>query len=186
MLELDETDWHILKVLRIDGRTPFREIARQVGVTEGTVRNRVNVLTESGSIRIIAVADPISLGVPVLASTYLRIQPAALNEFCDRIQASPLVCYLGVGLGQRNVIVESMHPDIHSLFDFTQRFFHQSEVMEYDTVQVIDIRKTVWDWNTVNPEFQSQRAHQSQRPQIRPTQKAAHLTPVPRIDGGMK
>ncbi len=158
--KLNDLDWQILKFLRSDGRTPFREIARQVGVTEGTVRNRVGALTDSGSIRIIAVADPISLGVPLLASSYARIQPTALEAVCQRLEASPLVCYLGVGLGQHNIIVESMHPDVYSLFEFTQSFFHQPEVLDYETVQVIHIRKTVWDWNTVSPAFQAQRAQQ--------------------------
>ncbi|GMA14355.1 Lrp/AsnC family transcriptional regulator [Deinococcus metallilatus] len=158
MLELDDLDWQILKFLRADGRTPFREIARQVGVTEGTVRNRVNALTDSGSVRIIAVADPISLGVPILATTYARIRPADLEAFCRKMEAAPEVCYLGTGLGQKNVVVESMHPDLPGLFDFTQAHLHQPEVLEYDTVQVLHIRKTVWDWDTVNPAQQRERA----------------------------
>ncbi|GHF42742.1 Lrp/AsnC family transcriptional regulator for asnA, asnC and gidA [Deinococcus metalli] len=156
MLSLDDLDWKILRFLRADGRTSFREIARQVGVTEGTVRNRVNALTDSGSVRIIAVADPISLGVPILATTYARIRPDALERFCTRMEEASEVCYLGVGLGQKNVVVESMHQDLRGLFDFTQRYLNHPDVHEYDTVQVINIRKTVWDWETVNPSAQPQ------------------------------
>lgn len=151
MQPLDDLDWQILTFLRADGRTSFREIARQVGVTEGTVRNRVNALTDSGTVRIIAVADPISLGVPILATTYARIRPAQLEAFCQKLEAASEVCYLGVGLGQKNVVVESMHQDLKGLFDFTQRYLNQPDVHEYETVQVINIRKTVWDWETVNP-----------------------------------
>ena len=120
-------------------------------MAEGTIRNRVNGLTESGFIRIIAVANPISLGVPILATTYARIRPDRVEWFCDLIEQHPRVIYLGVGVGHKNVVFESTHADLRDLYSFTQSCLHIPEVQEYDTVQVLDIRKSVWDWSTLNP-----------------------------------
>ncbi|WP_256391731.1 Lrp/AsnC family transcriptional regulator [Natronoarchaeum rubrum] len=47
---MDELDQQILDVLRRDARTPYTEIAEQVGTSEGTVRNRVERMTEDGVI----------------------------------------------------------------------------------------------------------------------------------------
>ena len=47
---MDDLDRHILNVLRRDSRTPYTEIADQVGTSEGTVRNRVEQLIEDGTI----------------------------------------------------------------------------------------------------------------------------------------
>ena len=47
---MDDLDRRILSILRRDARTPYTEIADRVGTSEGTVRNRVERLTEEGII----------------------------------------------------------------------------------------------------------------------------------------
>ena len=47
---MDELDREILTILRRDARTPYTEIAEQVGTSEGTVRNRVEGMVEDGVI----------------------------------------------------------------------------------------------------------------------------------------
>ncbi|MCI0867571.1 MAG: AsnC family protein, partial [Chloroflexi bacterium] len=41
---MDELDQRIMSLLQIDGRIPNAEIARKLGVSEGTVRRRVGRL----------------------------------------------------------------------------------------------------------------------------------------------
>jgi DNA-binding Lrp family transcriptional regulator len=48
--DMDELDRQILGVLRRDSRTPYTEIADEVGTSEGTVRNRVERMNEEGVI----------------------------------------------------------------------------------------------------------------------------------------
>ena len=47
---MDDLDRQILDILRRDARTPYTEIAARVGTSEGTVRNRVDRLTNDGII----------------------------------------------------------------------------------------------------------------------------------------
>jgi len=47
---MDDLDRQILDVLRRDSRTPYTEIADRIGVSEGTVRNRVERLQADGTI----------------------------------------------------------------------------------------------------------------------------------------
>lgn len=51
MIGVDSLDRSILSVLRDSSRSPFVEIAKQVGVTERTVRTRMRRLEEEGIIR---------------------------------------------------------------------------------------------------------------------------------------
>jgi DNA-binding Lrp family transcriptional regulator len=53
---MDDLDREILGLLRRDARTPYTEIAAQVGTSEGTVRNRVERLVEDGVIERFTVA----------------------------------------------------------------------------------------------------------------------------------
>ncbi len=53
---MDSLDRDILDILRRDARTPYTEIAEQVGTSEGTVRNRVDRLVNEGVIERFTVA----------------------------------------------------------------------------------------------------------------------------------
>ena len=48
---IDNLDKKIIELLKKDSRCPFVEIANQLGVSEGTVRSRVNKMSEEGIIR---------------------------------------------------------------------------------------------------------------------------------------
>lgn len=48
---MDETDERLISLLREDARTPNVQLARELGITEGTVRARVKRLMEDGTIR---------------------------------------------------------------------------------------------------------------------------------------
>jgi len=82
---LDETDRAIIRLLQHDGRLPYREIARQLGVAEGTVRLRANRLTRSGALTIVAIADPFRLGYRVLAFSLLNLLRARQQSIIDAL-----------------------------------------------------------------------------------------------------
>lgn len=47
---MDDLDRDIIEILRRDARTPYTEIANDLGISEGTVRNRVDRLVDDGVI----------------------------------------------------------------------------------------------------------------------------------------
>ena len=53
---MDDLDRQILDTLRRDARTPYTEIADQLGVSEGTVRNRVDRMLDDGVIERFTIA----------------------------------------------------------------------------------------------------------------------------------
>lgn len=48
---VDETDSVIISLLKANGRMPFVDIAKEIGLTEGAVRARILKLTKNGTIR---------------------------------------------------------------------------------------------------------------------------------------
>jgi Lrp/AsnC family transcriptional regulator for asnA, asnC and gidA len=57
-MNIDKIDWDIIRVLEKNGRTPNNEIAKAVGVSEGTVRNRIRKLTGNKFLRIKGLTNP--------------------------------------------------------------------------------------------------------------------------------
>lgn len=153
--QLDNTDRKIVDFLREDGRMPYREIARRLQVSESMVRKRVNRLLDEGWMRILAISDPLQLGVPILATTYLQVTPKAVEEVTDSIARSEAVRYVAIGIGAHNVVIESLHADNAELHEFIQRELGLEGIISSETVQVVKIKKSVWDWeirSTFQPE----------------------------------
>lgn len=79
---MDDTDEEILSILEEDGRASFTDIADRVGVSEGTVRNRVEKLQETGVIENFTININQDRGI----AAFISITVSTDREF-DRIIA---------------------------------------------------------------------------------------------------
>ena len=61
-VQLDAVSKAIIEQLQTDGRRSYAEIGKAVGLSEAAVRQRVQKLTESGVMQVVAVTDPMQLG----------------------------------------------------------------------------------------------------------------------------
>jgi Lrp/AsnC family transcriptional regulator for asnA, asnC and gidA len=160
--QLDEHDQKIVDMLRIDGRVPYREVARRLGISEGTVRKRVGKLLEAGWLRILAVSDPLKLGVPILATTYAQVSPQYLEYVTDQLAACGAVRYVAVCVGSNNLVVESLHASNAELHDFIQQRLGVEGIVSSETMQVVKIKKSIWDWQL--PATVTRRDNKRKRP----------------------
>jgi Lrp/AsnC family transcriptional regulator for asnA, asnC and gidA len=144
--QLDPTDRRIVDLLREDGRMPYREIARKLDVSESMVRKRVGRLLDMNWMKIQAISDPLQLGVPMVATTYARVRPADVEEVTDRIARHPAARYVALGIGSYNLVVESLHAGAEDLHDFLTRELGRPGIVASETIQVVKIKKSVWDW----------------------------------------
>ena len=75
-LELDDVDRHILNLLQDDARRSFKEIAKEVKVSEATVFVRVKKLMKNSVIKSYkAIVDPKQVGKGTLAFVMLKANP---------------------------------------------------------------------------------------------------------------
>jgi DNA-binding Lrp family transcriptional regulator len=78
---MDDLDRRILSILRRDARTPYTEIADRVGTSEGTVRNRVERLTEEGIIERFTVTTRTgNVKAMIEISVEMNVNTAAVGE----------------------------------------------------------------------------------------------------------
>ncbi|MFC5280134.1 Lrp/AsnC family transcriptional regulator [Halorubrum rubrum] len=78
---MDDLDRRILSILRRDARTPYTEIADRVGTSEGTVRNRVDRLTEEGIIERFTVTTRTgNVKAMIEISVEMNVDTAAVGE----------------------------------------------------------------------------------------------------------
>lgn len=90
--DLDAVDLQLVELLQKDSSMSFVDIADNLGVTEGTVRNRVRKLRRIGVIRRFTVSvDPLALGQSVVAFVLLNAVNGRLNEVAKKLSSMDAV-----------------------------------------------------------------------------------------------
>ena len=93
LYQLDDIDRSILSALLQDARTPFLEISRQLGVSGGTIHQRVDKLKEAGVIEGSTLTinhEKIGLGVTVLLGVHVH-SARMVNEVVVGLKQLPEV-----------------------------------------------------------------------------------------------
>jgi len=133
---MDDLDRDILAILRRDARTPYTEIAEEVGTSEGTVRNRVDrlddddvierftVSTRTGNVRAM-----IEVGVDVDVTT------ARLTDTFARWEAVDFVWQVS---GDEDIVVVVDVADTAALNDLITRARDLDEVVSTKTRLILD------------------------------------------------
>ena len=139
---LDELDSGIVRALQEDGRRPYRQIARALGVSEGTVRGRARRLMASGALRVIAVADPFQLGYRVLAFVLLRVTPGEQARVIETLGSWDEVTYVSACAGRIDVYIQVVCRDADHLWDLlSARIPGIGGVLETETFMELKMHK---------------------------------------------
>jgi Lrp/AsnC family transcriptional regulator for asnA, asnC and gidA len=115
---MDKIDQEIIALLQKDGRMPFTDIARALGISEGTVRNRVSRLTQDQTIQIVGMIDPNQLGFEAPAMIGVSVQPPLLEKVAATVAAFAEVSYLIMVSGEFDLFVEVLCRDRDHLASF--------------------------------------------------------------------
>ncbi|MSQ12307.1 MAG: Lrp/AsnC family transcriptional regulator [Dehalococcoidia bacterium] len=77
---MDELDRKIVAILQADGRASNAKIAREVGVSEGTIRRRLKRLVQQGLITVTAIVEPNKLGYQTEALIGVQVDPNSIDS----------------------------------------------------------------------------------------------------------
>src|SRR3712207_5874988 len=97
---LDLIDQGIVELLQFDGRMSNAAIGRRVGVTEATVRRRIERLERNGTITIAAFLNPMQFGYSGVAIIGLCIDLARSSAIIDELSIHDEIRYIALGVGR--------------------------------------------------------------------------------------
>jgi Lrp/AsnC family transcriptional regulator for asnA, asnC and gidA len=118
---MDELDRSILRVLQEDGRAPFTQIAKRVGLSEAAVRVRYKNLVEQGVVRTVSIVDPYALDFQAPAMIAVTVEAGRTEEVARLISELPETAYLVITLGSHDLLVEAYCRDLQHLTDLVMR-----------------------------------------------------------------
>lgn len=109
-LQLDKIDRQLLRELQKDGRATYAEMSMVVGLTPPAVRARVQRLLDSEVVQIVAVTDPIALGLREAAIVCIKVDGDP-RVTADALGEIPNIVYMVMAVGGYDIIAEVVCAD---------------------------------------------------------------------------
>jgi DNA-binding Lrp family transcriptional regulator len=120
-MELNETDKKILKNLLEDARFSSRQIAKNVGVSVGTVLSRIKKMEDAGVIKgYSAILDHEKLGYELTVVTEITVSKGRLVEMENEIAKNPNVCGVYDVTGLTDAVIIGKFKSREDLGKFTK------------------------------------------------------------------
>jgi Lrp/AsnC family transcriptional regulator for asnA, asnC and gidA len=146
-LELDRTDRQILALLRDEGRRPNTEIARTIGVSEPTVRKRVDRMLQDGVLKVLAVLNEAATSYSVDAIIGIRVRTGQMRPVGRQLADIDQVAYVGYVTGSYDIIIEVLLRTSDELLQWlSSGFEHTDGIVASETFTVLNTEKLSYMW----------------------------------------
>ena len=148
---LDKTDIAIIGHLQSDGRRAFTAIAKDLGISEASVRQRVARLLRTNIIQIVAVSSPLDLGL-MWAQIHLRVKGDRIEAVAQAVAELPQVDYVSICAGDFDIIVGVVAHDREELLDVLVNHIRTIPGIEQaDFLLNLKILKDNYEWSPGEP-----------------------------------
>ncbi|MEJ8547641.1 Lrp/AsnC family transcriptional regulator [Brevibacillus borstelensis] len=116
--ELDDLDYGIAKALQDNARLPFTQIAKELGVTEKTVRMRVQQMQDAEVLSLIGMLNPAKAGLTLSSLIQLAVEAGRLDEAAAELQDIDEVREIVLTSGEYQIMIQVLHRDHEELSCF--------------------------------------------------------------------
>ena len=147
-VQLDEVSKAIIEQLQADGRRSYADVGKAVGLSEAAVRQRVQRLTESGVMQIVAVTDPMQLGFTTQAMIGIRTA-GDTRVLATRLAEIPEIDYVVLTAGSFDVMAEVVCENDDELLELLNTRIRVIEgVQSTETFVYLKLQKQFYNWGT--------------------------------------
>jgi Lrp/AsnC family transcriptional regulator for asnA, asnC and gidA len=143
---IDDVDRRIIRAFRFGGRLSNAEIAREVQVSEGTVRRRLAQLTETGVLKFVAITSPRTLGLHVDTLIGITADGDKVHQVAVELAAMPEVRYAGISMGSVDIWIGALFPSVDAWLEFRKRVAQVDGIQKAETFQITRVLKRNFDW----------------------------------------
>ncbi|MGV8881257.1 MAG: Lrp/AsnC family transcriptional regulator [Rhodoglobus sp.] len=145
---LDHVSKAIIEQLQQDGRRSYSDIGKAVGLSEAAVRQRVQKLTESGVMQIVAVTDPMQLGFYRQAMIGIRAT-GDTTAVATTLSAMPEVDYVVLTAGSFDILAEVVCENDDDLIELLNKQIRGIDgVQSTETFVYLKLHKQFYNWGT--------------------------------------
>lgn len=142
-VELDKTDIYLLNTLSNNGRKSFTDLAHELNVSVGMVRNRYKRLVDEGVLHIIGWTDPVKSGMNSYARIVMKIRPTELiRTVAEKLVTIDEVSFVALTTGMYDLEINVTCQNNSDLLKLMHSRIHTIEgVYETSTTMYMEILK---------------------------------------------
>ena len=144
-MEVDPTSRQIIAMLQRDGRCPNTVIARSMGISEASVRSRIQALTSAGILQIVGLTDPGNMGFGVMAMIGVQASND-LNRIAELVSTWPETTYVVISAGSYDLLIELVCTDNNDLLRIVERLRAVDGVRSTESFIYISRHKLNYAW----------------------------------------
>lgn len=142
---LDSIDQFIIDAMHKDGREAFAQIAEKLNVSPGMIRQRYNRLVEMGYLKVVAVTNPLMMGLRTMALIGVHTEASRMLQVAEEISKIEEVVYLVVVSGRYDIICEVFCRDHEDLLKFlTEKLAKIDGIRETESFIHLKIVKEIY------------------------------------------
>ena len=121
MPEIDQIDRQMIRILQRNGRGSNAQVAREVGVSEGTIRRRLKRLVQEELITVVAFPNPEKFGYGTEALVAVQVDPERTQEVALQLSALPETSWVAVTTGAFDIFTWVTLASSEGLGDFLNK-----------------------------------------------------------------
>ena len=145
-MQLDAIAKQIIVLLQRDGRMSYSAIAKDVGLSEAAVRQRVQKLTDSGVMQVVAVTDPLQMGFARQAMIGITVVGDA-RPIAAELAAFDELDYVVITTGRFDVLAEVVAESDDALLEtIGNRVGAVTGVVATETFMYLRLEKQTYAW----------------------------------------
>lgn len=145
VIPIDDTDRELIRTLQADGRTSYSQLGRVVGLSDAACRQRVMRLLDDGVIDIVAVTDPVKLGLGYQAMLGITVNGDTRKVAMDIGMLGDAV-YVVLATGRFDLLVEVVSRDGEAFVDISNTIRTMESVQSVEVMSYLGITKQTYDW----------------------------------------
>lgn len=129
----------IIELLQKDARMPLTKIAKIVGLSENTVKNRIEKLKKEGYIRDFALLlNPKKFGKNVIAILMISSELSKTKECNNKLKRFPQIINIYFTTGEYSIIAIGLFDDEEDLNLFLVNKLSKLDIHQYNVVTVLE------------------------------------------------
>ena len=146
---LDQIDCQMIELLQKDGRISNTEIAKKIGLSEATVRTRLNRLIEDKYIQIVAVSNPIKLGFKIVGNIRVHVDIKKMDKIIGELKKLKPLWFIVQSTGGTGIDGEFIVKNLEELNELIFKKINKIDgVRKTETSLFLNYIKRQYDWGT--------------------------------------
>jgi len=145
-ITIDAIDERIIDELQADGRRPYTQLAKAVGLSEAAVRQRVQRLLDAGVMQVVAVTDPTSFGLRRAAMVGIKVI-GDIRVVAEQLAKIDEVVYVVLTAGSVDLLAEVVVPNDEALLTLLNvRICLFNAAASTETSIYLNVYKQTYEW----------------------------------------